>query len=558
MAAVAAMGCSRDGEPSAGAGGGSTAEVAFTAGYPAHTLATRSGGGVIAELDLLVFRVDGTGEVFEQRTTVNSFTVDDGEVKFRVKLVMGDQSRRFVLLANSSAALDALGTLSGTETKDDLLGRLTDGRDGVWDPASTIPMWGETVNTYVISQAQARVSEPISLLRMAARIDLAVSGAVGAEVFDLTAVYLYNANTRGAIVPLPANRDGTLPLVTAPTIPLGTTTAASPFEYSVPAGDNSCTEIYTYEKQYSADPAGALYLVLEGYYKGSDRKSYYRVDVLREVDGKAPAGLLRNHLYRLTVTSVDSPGAATAAEALISDDAQVTVRYEVWDECDLALYFDGENMLVISQPGWTVSRTAGSMAVSVYTDCEGGWTAGVTAGAVWLSIDGPAAGPAGTRSDLAFTVTANDSGASRTGTVTVTAGGFTGEVTVTQTAGEALSVAVVDAAGDPVDELLFAAWPGSLSSAPQQFTVEWTPASALCIVQAGAGEFAYGDDSDTPGDSEPANGGSRTYTVRPVPFTATEVAGNSYLERVLPLRFYVVHEGETVACSLALRQIYSH
>lgn len=559
MAVLAALGCSRDGDPAPGpASGDGTAEVAFTAGYPAHALATRAGGDQIAELDLLVFREEGGVELFERRTTVTSFTVEDGEVSFRVKLTIGDRSRRFVLICNASAALDALGSPGDTDTKEDILSRLTDARDGPWDPAAPIPMWGETVNTYVISATQAKVSEQINLLRMAARIDLEIPGAVGGETFDLAAVYLYNANTQGSIVPLPENRDGYLPLVTAPTVPAGTVTAASPYRYTVPAGDNSYSGIYTYEKEYDPDPDGALCLVLEGYYKGGDRPSYYRVDVLREEDGKAPAGLLHNHLYRLTVTEINTAGSATAAEALVADDASLTVRYQVWDESDLALYFDGGNLLVLSRPEWTLPRTAGGGTVSVFTDCAGGWTAAVTDGTGWLSIGGAATGTAGVRSDLSFSVTANDSGASRTGTVTVTAGQFTGFITVVQTAGEALSLAVLDADGNPVDELLFTAWPSSLASDTQQFTVVWTPASALCIIEAGTGDFTYGEGSDTPGDGVPVYGGSRTFAVQPSPFTAADVAGRPYVERTLSLRFFVVHEGETVTSALDLRQVYSH
>lgn len=197
-----------------------------------------------------------------------------------------------------------------------------------------IPMFGFAGNS---PDTPLEITEGMSLsaklLRAVARVDVGVGtynettgvwskGSVG---FDLKEIYVFKPQNRYTLMPLVNNLkyiSGT-PSVTAPS-PTGTPSGTN-FEYKEIAitGSTYCkAEIYIPEtafnggKVYDENHENRTALVIGGIYNG--KTNYYRIDFTTaptNVEGTVLQDVLRNHIYRYSITGVNLPGYTTPEAA---------------------------------------------------------------------------------------------------------------------------------------------------------------------------------------------------------------------------------------------------
>lgn len=173
-----------------------------------------------------------------------------------------------------------------------------------------------------------------NLLRAIARVDVGVgtynetSGVwdKSGVNFDLTAVYVFKPQNKYSLLPVIGNlkyETGGIPSVTASS-PAGTwgTTNFSYTGTAITDGTYCKAEIYIPEVAFNG---GTVYdenhesrtaLVIGGRY--NSRTCYYRIDfttVSGNIEGTPLRDVLRNHIYRYSITNVSLPGYATPEAA---------------------------------------------------------------------------------------------------------------------------------------------------------------------------------------------------------------------------------------------------
>lgn len=171
-----------------------------------------------------------------------------------------------------------------------------------------------------------------NLLRAVARVDVGVGtyneqtgvwnkGSVG---FDLTHVYVFKPQNKYTLLPILSNLEynaGGTPSVTAASPPEGGELSTGNFEYKDAAIINYTyckAEIYIPEvallggQVFDANHENRTALVVGGIYNG--KTNYYRIDFTTaqtNVEEEYLHDVLRNHIYRYSITSVTLPGYET-------------------------------------------------------------------------------------------------------------------------------------------------------------------------------------------------------------------------------------------------------
>lgn len=157
----------------------------------------------IEQLKVLVFKVEGTSELFAYETPqiqlqANRYTVT-------LKQSQAEEKYRLVVIANAGKQLPAI---QENTPKDEVLRKITFSASGNWNTASPsdytpFPMWGESTTAQSITSATTLGS--ITLLRALARIDvgcgLKEETATGVGGFALKTVSIYRTNNKGYAAP---------------------------------------------------------------------------------------------------------------------------------------------------------------------------------------------------------------------------------------------------------------------------------------------------------------------------------------------------------------------
>ncbi|MCD8173307.1 MAG: FimB/Mfa2 family fimbrial subunit, partial [Alistipes sp.] len=463
----------------------------------------------------------------------------------------------FVFIANAGDELDALGDIPAGTAKEDITSALVHSGGG-WTGDFTLPMWGES--RVYIPKGTFSAYFTVNMIRMVSRVDVLLSDEINGSLFELAAVELHNAYGSGHIAPAADNWDDENLCVTAPTAPQGVTVAGSPETYT-PDEDQAVKGIYAYER-----PAGEVYdetgfLLLGGYYDGSDVLTWYRVDFL--VDPEEPFSyrpLLRSHLNLINITDVTGPGFEDREDAIKSVPVNMAASVTEWNISDGDLVISGSHLLSVSRNNIVTGNGAtASIPVTVLTDYPGGWTARVAeSDKEWLSIaePSPSAGAAGQEVMLVMATEENGTGADRTGTVLIEAGRITYELYITQSGDADMELHVTDAGGNPVTELLFISDSNDLEVEAQTVNVLWKPTAEYCALSqtGGPAPFVHHASSDAPGVSVTSlSGGTATLSIRPQAFTPAELAADPNIERTATVDFIVANSSGYKMHTLALR-----
>lgn len=187
-----------------------------------------------------------------------------------------------------------------------------------------IPMFGYAGNSSNLLKITDGMQLKAKLLRAVARVDVGVGTydstndlwIKGNVDFNLTHVYVFKPQNKYAILPTESNlqylSDDPSVIAASPAGTLG----SSNFEYTAITNATYCkSEIYIPEvaikggKVYDGDHESRTALVIGGTYKGNP--NYYRIDFTTaptNVENEALHDVLRNHIYRYTITNVNQSG----------------------------------------------------------------------------------------------------------------------------------------------------------------------------------------------------------------------------------------------------------
>jgi len=269
----------------------------------------------LKDVDVLVFTDDGSGMTFRYRSVGTDIVQSTGtgiSAEIKVRLWRTDVDTRLVILANVREQVNNYDFDTGVTTLGDFqTGLIYElsleqewlAHDGNFTP---LPMWAAYDVVGGIDEGIkgdiGSLTEPISLLRSLARVDIAVDP--GITNFVLTDVYVYNSNASGSIIPDELNFDATQNRVTAVSLP--STLNNSRLHYDEIGVDNALNgEIYLFEAGAATNfkDAAATALVIGGLYNGTDQV-FYRIDFRNPVDTTQAQPILRNHRYQINVTGI--------------------------------------------------------------------------------------------------------------------------------------------------------------------------------------------------------------------------------------------------------------
>lgn len=342
----------------------------------------------------------------------------DGSYKVRITNVPAG-TKNVHLVANAS-------DMTESEAQD--LQSLTAAKER--DPQLDAPIcWGE------ISIDKLLEANPsVTMLRQCAKISLEIDKGIQGDFTD-AGLYVYNMATKAAIAPANYIEPTTDDLAESTVLrtednPLGGGTATT-----VPVNETS---------------AGKAMVIIKANYKdsvGHDREGYYKVALYKN-DKKAQYALLRNHHYTIKVTKVNDYGFSTLEEAkkslpenrleveVVDDNPEITQMIACKDyELGVSDYQEiNANTTEATVTIVTTLPKATSSDDKLY---------GVQKNVSWITAcdqetenDTPVPGrksSKGKKYTLKLTLTKNDqSENSRTGTITVTSGDLSLDITIKQ------------------------------------------------------------------------------------------------------------------------------
>lgn len=371
----------------------------------------------INSVQVLVFKTDGipdeSQETFAYEAPVKSFetSTTDGYTRIRCGLKASSKPMRVVCIANHK--FDATTLREGTKKEvilnDAKLMKRRFTEKWLTDGTQFIPMWGESDAQPVSRTTKFNSCEAsnngksntknegvIHLVRALARIDVGVNfdqtkpadeNAQGGTDFKIKSVRVYRyaqsmyvTGTQATTFrQMGANRE---PL---PHTPADMTAAKDDnpllFEADNAGVDGYIRNIYIPEiSNEGKDKTARTCLVIGGYYNGSTKETYYRVDFIKREDGKPEdkitkqLDVLRNHRYRFNITDVKGPGTSDPGDALITEPVNITCDVVVWDEADIdKIMYDGQYYLSVSKDKFHFGKDATSESYTIRTNWPKGY-----------------------------------------------------------------------------------------------------------------------------------------------------------------------------------------
>ncbi len=361
----------------------------------------------VDKITVLVFNTDGitdeAQETYAYKATVKSTSPQaDGTTLLRCALKATTKKMRVVCIANHEFDTSDLEGKTKQEIFEDTrmvkqfttTGWKTDG-------SQFIPMWGESDAQAVSRDTKfndctaSTANGVIHLVRALARIDVGINfdenkpadeTAQGGAKFKIKSVNVYRyaqsmyvTGTQALTFHLDgATRDP------QPHTPTGMTAAAdgAPLVFTADAGvDSYVRNIYVPEiANKTKDKDHRTCLVIGGYYNGSTKETYYRVDFITRRNG-APKDeitkqldVLRNHRYRFNITKIEGPGTDTPGEALTTEPVNIAYDVVVWNDADIdKIVYDGQYYLSVSKDKFHFGKDATSENYTIRTNWPDGY-----------------------------------------------------------------------------------------------------------------------------------------------------------------------------------------
>ncbi|GEM_PF-3610525 len=450
-------GCQAYDEPGGGTDTGNDGLVTFEikvpqtgtpeSALPGTRALTDAQEGLVREVDVLVFAPSGGSFLYRAAAKTITANPETSTADYRFTAMLEETaSCDIVIIANARTAVQDFLTAKGSIafSKTDLQAGLCLTNSGKWDTQTPtpIPMWAEDMGRQVVKET---VIKGIMLHRMLTRIQIKVA----ADNFDLREVYLYNAPSKGAVIPATASWDPTWKSTsaapadpatgkaTAVSMPAGWNRNTQPLVYTYLASevqDKACThEIYTFEAPAGDGSTGPdnTFLVIGGLYNGSTTVTYYRIDIAAQNSASQYEylPLLRNHTYDFTVNSIARQGYQSADIACQAGPENTGVVLVVEHDEDLRYYVsDGHFYLAASEKIVRLPYSAAvwTTSMKIRSNYAAGWSVKASDSETdpdmtcsWITLH--TALPS-TGQELSYTVGVNDGWAVRRAYLHISAG----------------------------------------------------------------------------------------------------------------------------------------
>lgn len=357
-------------------------------------------------IDILVFKVDeGNEETYLYRTHATDIDNNNGEISKKFKALIQksreDDRHRIVLLTNANRAVEeAQVAFRVGMTKAETLAMIKFDSHDKWDTTSSdnftaLPMWGETANTYTITGNTTGASiGAIKLLRSVARIDVGLNiGEEGnvpfSENFKIADVKVYNANNKSLVAPSNDNLEQNVIKAKFPTLAATATRVTPAIAYAHdPADYGFIREIYVGEANNNGEQitdSEVFCIVVGGYYtkdgapENTENKTWYRIDFYQRSLDNDPQNtrldILRNHRYKVNITSVNGPGYETEDQAFNSKPVNMVTDIIAWDEGEMNdITTDGQYQLAVDKSKITLYEEGNAQPLKIFTDYTEGWS----------------------------------------------------------------------------------------------------------------------------------------------------------------------------------------
>lgn len=454
-------------------------ELTLSVEFPSHYQAQTRGieeldENKMVKIDVLVFKTDddGTNEKFFYRTHAINDNVDNNGKSFKVLLrkSIGSVKHKIVVLANLRDAVDdaEIDFVEGMP-KAEIFKLIKFKSDSKWNATSKtnftpLPMWGETLKSHVITPTtNANTLGIIYMLRSVAKIDVLLNKdaenkpqGLGTE-FVLTDVRLYNSRTKGFATSdhVTVSPEGKVK-ATKPTIPSDAGFKAY-YEYSdTTVFGGFIREIYLAENDNSQhdETSKRTCIVVGGLYtKPGDplntaTKTWYRIDFYKR-NGGDPSNkddyldIIRNHCYRVNITSVGGPGYETPDIAYESHPINMNVDIMAWDEGEMNdITSDGKYQLIVDKNKFDFFREGNGREIMIYADHQNGWKVLAEDLPDWVQLSATS-GATDTKSYVSITTSPLTVGESdRSDYFTITAGTLKKKIYISQVNTAELSISV--------------------------------------------------------------------------------------------------------------------
>ena len=362
-----------------------------------------------------------SAETFAYKATVKSTSPQgDGTTLLRCALTATAKKMRVVCIANHKFETSDLveGATKQAILEDTRMVNQFTTAGWKTDGTELIPMWGES-DAQPVSRATkfndctaTNANGVIHLVRALARIDVGINfdetkpadeTANGGAKFKIKSVNVYRyaqsmyvTGTQALTFRMDGGTREPLPHTPA------TMTAADdtkPLEFTAGAGvDSYVRNIYVPEiANKTKDKNHRTCLVIGGYYDGSPKVTYYRVDFITR-ETKSPndvitkqLDVLRNHRYRFNITDVKGPGTDTPGEALKTEPVNLAYDVVVWDEAKIdKIMYDGQYYLSVSKDKFHFGKDATSENYKIRTNWPDGYKIVDETGKVWATSQGEA------------------------------------------------------------------------------------------------------------------------------------------------------------------------
>lgn len=302
----------------------------------------------IRDLCILQFNVNGTG-FGNLRHVAKGSPASAGTFNATLlQSVNPDDKYKLVLLANlpDYGFLNSLSGKSYDQVQKTLLSEELSGANNIpsFDGSRPFPMFGVANSGNSIEITENMSLSDVSLIRGVARVDIGI-GIKNADdtwnkngvKFNMTQIQIWKAGKQYAYMPSENNFSSTGRVdgvtITGPS-PVGTT-ETKVYDITHITNNTYCSgKIYLPEADlnwgdvYDANHTDRLAVIVGGKYNGSQTETFYRVDFKNDVSGEK-MDILRNHVYRFTVTKVTDDGYDTAELAYKSIPKDISFTAEL-------------------------------------------------------------------------------------------------------------------------------------------------------------------------------------------------------------------------------------
>lgn len=223
-------------------------------------------------------------------------------------------------------------------------------KDAFVSSTNNLVMWGKS-EAFLSSTSDNTLT--FSLLRSVARVEISVQARIP---FILKSTYIYNSNDAIAFMPEEASytENNTGIIVSRPS--LAGTASTAPYQgVYIPEAD-------VIKEGVSGDHnhLNRCAIVVGGIYNGDTEENFYRVDFKKHANSDQLLNILRNHLYRLNITSVTGPGYLTPEQAYASQAINMIVDIQPWEEVSQDIIFDAQSYIQLGSRNVLLPGAAGT------------------------------------------------------------------------------------------------------------------------------------------------------------------------------------------------------